>query len=252
MKTSNKILITALALPALFAAVLVGRLGVFAFYEQPDYVFFSDADGALAPRTLAEQNFDALDIEGFWKIKIVRGADRRVVVTADAETHRRMQVSVANRTLRLRQTYFSLHGSEQAELAVTMPELRSLRVRGGNEIELAGFQGDRTSIDVRGLTDLKGRACRFDTARLSGVGGMGVDLSACEIVNAKLDFRGLGEVNLYMAGGTLSGRVTPEVGVVHEGTLRAKRLAVYQDDDFEMTPDDGAPGAPGTAEPAQE
>ncbi len=226
MKTSVKLLLGGAVVLLVLTGAMITRLGVYFFYQQSDYVHFTRYDDALIRRVPPLAKFNAVEVEGFWKVKLTKGASHQVVIKAPREVQERMTTRVEDGVLRLNQNVFSLGSSHHPELEITLPSLRRLKIRGGNEVAFAGFQDAQTVLDVRGLNDVKGRACHMDQLRLSGVGGIGVDLSACHIKNAELDLSGLGEIKLNMAGGELKGKVGTEISVEHTGTLKRKSLTV--------------------------
>ncbi len=226
MKTSTKLFLSGTGVLLVGTAALVIRLGVFFFYEQPDTVHFADGDETPTRKTLAYENFDTLELEGFWVVRIDRGETTAAFLRASAPTRERISVAQEGTVLRIRQKFFPLGGPDRAELTISMPSLRALRVRGGNEVIVTGFDERELALDLRGLSDLKGRACRIDAARLTGLGAMGIDLSACAVKNADLDLAGLGEVKLTMTGGSLSGTIDPEVSILHEGPISRKTIMI--------------------------
>ena len=101
-----------------------------------------------------------------------------------------------------------------------------MALRGGSNVALSGFGGDRLEIDVAGAVRLTGRDGRYEELELFAAGASAIDLRGIVVTDAAVDLNGASDVVLTMNGGVLSGSAAGAGSLRYYGTVSEERVAV--------------------------
>jgi hypothetical protein len=178
--------------------------------------------GTLVTRDFGLSGFDQVEAGCVFEVEIRQGADFSVSVSADANLVDRVQVTVADGTLRFDlQAAFSGSNVEQERIraAVVMPALGRIGFSGASTAALSGFDSARPfAAALSGIVLVSGSLTAGDTditavgvstARLDGAGqalklaadGLAdVDLGGYAVADAALTVRGVSTVQVRPAG----------------------------------------------------
>lgn len=161
-------------------------------------------DEPTAGNTPVEQNrpvesFDTLVLEGAAQLQIRIGEPASLVVKASAAAAQRVQTSVYGSTLRIDskpRNWFINQPKQPVTLLVSVPHLVALKVEGGNDVRITGFDGGETHIQASGAVHLRGEG-QLDqlNVRLSGAGH--ADLSQLLAQQVKVTVDGVGSVVVH-------------------------------------------------------
>jgi hypothetical protein len=220
MKTSNKILLIALAALAalVIATALVWRASSGGFVTKV-------MPAERVTRTEDLRDFNAVRVSSVWDLRITRGDAYSVVVTAPQYALENLIVTKEGNTLRLDQRH-SVRRPPAARIsaAITMPEITDLDYSGVATIKLSGFTGRSLRVVSSGAGVISCRDSTFDDllVTLSGVGS--VDFSEAKTKNVDVELSGLGSVKLHMAGGELRGDLSGLGSIEYSGQVSAERI----------------------------
>src|SRR5690606_15528966 len=124
------------------------------------------------------------------------GEPASLVIQGSSAAVEAVQTDVQGSTLRINskpRNWFINQARPRVTLLVGVPQLASLRVEGGNDVRITGFDGGETQIRASGAVHLRGEG-RLDTlnVRLSGAGH--ADLGELLAQQVKVTVDGVGSV----------------------------------------------------------
>lgn len=229
MKTSNKILLGtgAALLVFIIAVVIISRVmvGNVVTWEKDGQEKTVSA-GEKVSNNPEVDSFTELEIVGAWEVKVLRGEEHTITITAAESTMEKLVVENSGDTLKLSYPLHSSISSRGAKAEIVMPELERIESEGGTSIEFTGFTMDRLEVNLEGASNLKGIDSEIEDLFITAEGATNVDCGSCTIVNAHLDVEGAGSVKLHMDGGNLTGTVAGLANVVYTGTVDRQTVNV--------------------------
>jgi hypothetical protein len=154
-----------------------------------------------APMTTEEREvepFKSIEMRGDARLEIAVGKEESLMLQGRSGYIRRISTSVRGDTLYIRskrRDWLWTDGDPRVTIRITVPELESLRLRGGNDVQLAGFDGGESRIRVEGAAHIHGEG-RLDelTVHMSGAGY--ADFSKLVADEAKVIVDGVGSVHV--------------------------------------------------------
>lgn len=206
MKTSNKILLVAAAIPVLLF------IGVSIFLKVAfENSVYSDVEG-FDPEKLISKEYDfkgcnKLFFNGAWDIKIVKGSDCHVEISAPETVINFISVQNIGNELFLNQLSGDLKSDDGYALKVeiTIPAATDIVLTGACRLNVSDFVQDSLAIDANGAIQLSISNANLTDLDLKGKGVAEWDLSKASVVNAHVDYDGKFSIALYINGGKLSG-----------------------------------------------
>jgi len=223
MKTSNKILTIAAALP--FALVLFIVLVLrFAFEAAPDAESDRASGRTVITRDFPVTGFTAVDINGNWKLVIVPADSFRVRVRAPEYLMDGIQVGQSGNTIYLRSPLQKHRKKDNVRAEVFLPELEKISSSGGSLIRFSDFTLKSLTLDISGANRIRGTDNTIESLALSSTGASRIDLSDSRITNADLRVNGAVSVKLTMAGGDLTGEASGAASIVYEGEINSQTI----------------------------
>lgn len=152
--------------------------------------------GPAVSETLQLGAFDAIDIDGAARLEITIGSPASVVIRGSEKSVRKVQSEVRDNTLHIKsraKEWIIQNDGARLTFQVTMPRLESLRLEGGNDVNVVGFAGGETEIRASGALNMNadGHLEKL-TVRMSGAGH--ADLSRLVADAATVTVDGVGSV----------------------------------------------------------
>lgn len=146
--------------------------------------------------TLKLESFDSIDIDGAARLEVTIGEPASVVVRGSEKSVRGVKTEVDGDTLRIKtraKDWVLQNDNTRLTFQITVPRLESLRLEGGNDVNLAGFAGGETEIRASGALNMNadGHLEKL-TVRMSGAGH--ADLSRLVADDATVTVDGVGSV----------------------------------------------------------
>lgn len=161
-----------------------------------------DADldtGPLRTETRAVGSFDSIDLKGAARLEVTIGSPASLTVEGRDQVLQRLNTEVQDGTLYIgskRRDWISMGTSPRIILRVTVPQLVSLNLEGGNDVLLTGFKGGAAKLRLEGATHLKGIGeVQELTVFMAGAGY--ADLKDLVVDDAKITVAGVGSVLVH-------------------------------------------------------
>jgi hypothetical protein len=153
-------------------------------------------NGPTITETLKVDSFDSIDIDGAARLEITIGEPVSVVIRGSEKSVRRVETKVSGDTLEIRsraKDWVIRNENARLTFQITLPRLKSLRLEGGNDVNLVGFAGGETEIRASGALNMHadGRLEKLKV-RMSGAGH--ADLSRLVVDAATVTVDGVGSV----------------------------------------------------------
>jgi len=187
--------------------------------------------GSQITNTFDVADFERVDIEGRWQVKLTQGDEWQVEVSHSEGLEDDVNVYVRGDRLVLdRESSGGWRWWRRTETRVraeiVMPELTELELAGANQLDLSGFSGDRLKLEVAGANQVEGRDGRYDSLDLSVAGASEIDLGGIVVTDAKVDLAGASNVILSMNGGVLAGRMAGAGAIDYYGTVAEQSVKI--------------------------
>ena len=222
MKPSQRALLS-------IAGILAGIVVVTAVAGR---VALSRSDSAILEGDLVSESrelsgFNEVEVAGALHVNLVRGDEWKVERSHADGMEKRLRIRVLGNRLRVAGGSFPGSGSgSPVSVDIVMPELEAVELRGGSNVALSGFGGERLEIDVAGAVRLTGRDGRYEELELSAAGASAIDLRGIAVTDAAVDLEGASDVVLTMSGGVLSGSAAGAGSLRYYGTVSEERVEV--------------------------
>jgi len=170
-------------------------------------------------REVAE--FTSISLRGSAELQVKIGAERSVAIEGPERTLKRLSTEVDGDTLQIhtsnREWVFP-GGSQRLLIKVTTPQLSELRIEGGNDVRLNGFNGGSSIIDIEGAAHLKADG-RLDDLIVHMAGAGHADLKNLVVGNAKITVDGVGSVYVNSTN-TLDATMNGVGAILYSGSPR--------------------------------
>lgn len=183
-----------------------------------------EASGPVERQQREIREFSAIDMEGSAELNITVGSAPSLEVEAPADVLERLKTEVRGDTLYIEskpKDWVFKKGRSRPKVTISAPTLASLRVGGGNEVDIQGFAGGETQIRVEGAVDIEG-AGELDRLTIRMSGAAHGDFSRLIAKDANVTVDGVGNVIVHpkeTLNATMNG-----VGAIHyTGTPREVR-----------------------------
>jgi hypothetical protein len=221
--------------------------------------------GPSSSETREVTSFDSIDMRGAARLEITVGKPESLVVEGRASTIERLQTEVRGNTLFIEskpRDWFMSNNRRRITLKISVPQLHSLAVEGGNDVRLTGFDGGVSNIRAAGAAHIsaEGRLAEL-TVRMSGAGHG--DFSRLVADQAKVIVEGVGSVIVHPKD-TLDATMNGVGAILYTGNPRqvntrmnglgtiAQRDPKDEDDDEDHEEHEDAPVDPHTLQPEYE
>ncbi|MGH8175860.1 MAG: head GIN domain-containing protein [Steroidobacter sp.] len=160
---------------------------------------YDEDTGPLQTETREVGEFDSIEMEGAARLEISVGSPESLSIEAREEVAQRVKTEVRGDTLYIRskpKDWFISNGRPRVTLRITVPELASLKLEGGNDVRIEGFNGGESKIRAEGAVHIKARG-RLDELTVSLAGAGHADLSDLIADEAKVTVDGVGSVYVH-------------------------------------------------------
>jgi putative autotransporter adhesin-like protein len=200
-------------------------------------------DGNLSVQKRDLPAFDAVRLETSIDVAGKGGAPREVTVRIDGNLQDLLTTTVENGVLVIdaKDAFRAKRGST---VEIAMPGLRRVEVEGSGDVAIEGGKGAlELALDGSGDLRWRGEAStlharlegsgdlllegRADVLRVRVEGSGDVDAARLAAVNAEASVEGSGDVELNLAGGTLSAAVEGSGDIHWRGDARTESIAVH-------------------------
>jgi hypothetical protein len=144
-------------------------------------------------------SFDSIDMKGAARLEITIGQPESLVIEGRSSSIERVETDVRHNTLFIKskpRDWFMSNNRRRITVKITVPELESLEVEGGNDVRLTGFAGGETKIRASGAAHIIAEGHLEElTIRMAGAGHG--DFSRLVADEAKVIVEGVGSVSVH-------------------------------------------------------
>jgi hypothetical protein len=135
-------------------------------------------------------------MDGAAKLEITVGDPASVQINGHEKAVRRIRTEVRGSTLHIKgraRSWGVRDNKSRLTIQITLPQLQSLEIQGGNDVTLTGLSGGRTTIKAAGAANISGNGQLDELmVRMSGAGH--ADLSKLSVAKATVTVDGVGNV----------------------------------------------------------
>jgi Putative auto-transporter adhesin, head GIN domain len=208
--------------------------------------------------------FESISMQGAARLEITVGPTQSVVVEGRERAIGRVTTDVRDGTLYIetrRKDWFVTNSRSRLTLRIAVPKLAALKLEGGNDVRLTGFDGGVSSINVTGAAHIQADG-RLDELTVHMAGAGHADFSKLSVNDANVTVDGVGSVIVHpqeTLNATMNGvGAILYTGSPHRVNTRMNGLGTIgqrdpkeagQEDEHESSP--GAPD-PETLQPERE
>jgi hypothetical protein len=152
--------------------------------------------GPVRTETRAVGTFDSVDMDGDGKLQIQVGSPASLIVEGRQAVLTATHTEVRGDTLYIkskRKDWIFFGGPQRIIVRIAVPRLASLKLDGGNDVRLSGFNGGESKIKIQGAAHLQADGTlEALTVYMAGAGH--ADLSKLLTNDAKVTVDGVGSV----------------------------------------------------------
>ncbi|MET0499102.1 MAG: DUF2807 domain-containing protein [Steroidobacteraceae bacterium] len=155
--------------------------------------------GPVRSETRPAGSFDSIDLDGSARLNITIGAAESLSLEGPGRILDQVTTEVRRHTLRIRtrsKGWIWVHGQPRVVVNITVPQLKSLEVKGGNDVRLTGFAGGKSNISIQGAAHVQASGSLDElTVDMNGAGVADLDELVTKQVKVKVD--GIGRVVVH-------------------------------------------------------
>lgn len=183
--------------------------------------------GPVRSETREVKDFNAIDMEGDGRIQIVIGSPASLTIEGRELVVQRTTTEVRDGTLYIknqRRDWIMASGSRRLALRITVPSLASLKLDGGNDVRVTGFNGGSARVDLKGAANLKADGV-LDSLTVAMAGAGHADFSKVVANDAKVTVDGVGAVYVNSTA-SLDATMNGVGAILYSGNPRSVNTAM--------------------------
>ena len=177
--------------------------------------------GPTLSETREVGNFGAISVRGSARLVVRVGAAPSLSVEGPERAVQQLTTEVDGDTLYIRSKQKEWNfgrGESRLTVHISVPKLEDLKLEGSNDVQLDGFNGGASRIDVEGAANLEASG-RLDQLNVHMAGAGRADLSELVAGNATVTVDGVGSVQVH-ATETLDATMNGVGAILYSGTPR--------------------------------
>lgn len=199
MKISNKILTGGFLLQAVLVLALV-----FAAVQKDNREDVVSRYFSSEPRKLAE--FDRVSIRGAWDVIFEQSDVSEIIFTSEEKRVDNIILTQEGRTLKL-DLKSGKNVTGRYSAVIRTPDLKDIRFDGSVNAHFQEADYESLDILVRGASNMESSALSVKEFKLRSEGLCNVNMTDAKLYNVYLLLEGMGDIDLNMTGGSLSGNI---------------------------------------------
>ena len=189
--------------------------------------YSSGAGTSLTDVTLSGfEEFSAVKVRGLWTVDIEQSDDFTIDLSYPPEYAERVRAEVVRGTLTLNIRRRRDKDYDNFSARIGMPSLESVVIEGLSDVWIAGFNQDSLELTLKGLANVESADSQVDVLNVSLDGAGRANLRGITAVDARVDMRGAGVVELTMDGGILEGAVEGVGSIFYSGPVAEQRVSI--------------------------
>ncbi len=174
------------------------------------------------------ENFTEMSVFSVFKVTVAQAPEFLVEITIDEEVVDELDITQSGSRLNMG-LLVGDHDIQTLKAIVTLPALDALQLQGFVDVTLNGFDQAQLSVDVAGVSQLRGDALKVDDLTASVVGLSQLNFGDSHpIGSANIDVDGFSKATLNMdVGSSLTGSVMGTSILFYYGTNVALNVATH-------------------------
>lgn len=177
--------------------------------------------GSVRTETRSVGSFDSISMVGTARLEIAVGDRESLSIEGKEKVISRVSTEVDGNTLYIKskhRDWIAAGSSPRIKVRITVPRLVSLKLEGGNDVKLTGFDGGASAIRVEGAAHIKANG-RLDELTVFMAGAGYADLSNLVADTTKVTVTGVGRVFVHPAD-TLDATMNGIGAILYTGSPR--------------------------------
>jgi|GEM_PF-6884132 len=227
MKTSNKILLITLTVILFITVILITITAV--ALNQSLLIKIKNKNVKSVNKNYNINDFDSIQLEGFGKVKIIKNDTFAINIEAPDEIIKGINLDVYNKTLVIKQKYFSGTDPLNLEMNIFIPTLKRIIIKGINQIDFTGFNEEEMILESIGFNKINGKDSSIKNIKLSGSYVTDYDLTSSTVVNVKFTLSDFGTTKLNITDGKLEGQIKGSIIINYKGNVRENNLNIFDE-----------------------
>ena len=213
MKTSHKILVFAGIVP-MFIVILMVLFMKNILEDTGDITApYSDSHPRVTKEVLVK-DFSKISTDGIWRIHVIQGDDFSVELEAPEKVIEDIKLEKSDDTLFLASRNKPFSKLIKPQASITLPSISEIHLYGMTNLDLSGFDSETITINAQDVSTISGMDSMIQQLTLTGNGILFLDMYDTTVTNAHIDYNGLYNVKMAIAGGRLSGQISG-IGTLH-------------------------------------
>jgi hypothetical protein len=227
MKTSHKILVFAGMVPMFIVILTVLSMKDILEDTGDMTVPYNDSHPKVTKEVLVK-DFSKISTDGRWGIHIIQGDEFSVELEAPEKIIDEIKLEKLDDTLFLvsRDKPFSKVVTPRASItlpsisetylqaSIIVPSISEMHLHGMTNLDLSGFDSETITIDSQDVSTISWKDSVIQQLVLTGNGILFLDMYDTTVTNAHINYNGLYNVKMAIAGGRLSGQISG-IGTLH-------------------------------------
>jgi hypothetical protein len=209
IKTSNKILLVAGAIPVLVLFLLLLTIRIMMPGNTLNAMGPQVIVGPQIVKTIELEGFNEISVNGPWRLHVIQRDRYKIEIKVPQQLVEKLIVEKRGNTLFIGENPGAMFqgGNKNLEATVIIPVVSKIDLNGVNSVDLSGINNDNLNISMQGVTTVTGLDSAIKDLSLKGKGVSTIDMTGVSVTNASVECNGTYTINLFMNGGRLSGRL---------------------------------------------
>ena len=227
IKLSNKILLTAGAVPILFIIIMFFVLKYF-LWEEGTSQATSIGASKLITKSLSLEGFSEIVVNGISSVNVYRSDNYLVKISAPEDEVDNVKGEKNGTTLSLDfiSDLKSSTGPKPITVEIMLPEVSTVHIQRATKIDLSGLKINSLFITAKGVVKVTGNDAMIHDLKFNNSGTTSIDLSSIPITNAELECQGVYSIVIMMNGGRLAGNIGGVGSFDYKGTVSVNELRI--------------------------
>lgn len=173
--------------------------------------------GPVVKETRDVGSFESIALRGSAELRVKIGSERSVAIEGSERSIGGLSTEVSGDTLYITTARKEWSfGKSRVVIHITTPTLAELRLEGGNDVRLQGFNGGNSRIEIEGAAHVKANG-RLDKLIVHMAGAGHADLKQLVANDAKVTVEGVGSVYVNSTG-TLDATMNGVGAILYSGS----------------------------------
>lgn len=179
--------------------------------------------GKIIEKNYELKDFDSITIAGAWEVNTIQGNEYSVYTKCDTGFSKNVLVEKRGKTLYVGKINNKKHFTPYkgiATITIVTPKLKNVSVEGGTDLEIKDFNANDINFNIEGAANVVAKNCTYNNLTLDAQGAANCDFNESKITNAKINIDGAANIEIKMAGGELTGKLSGIGNIAYSGEVK--------------------------------